>query len=984
MTGDKAENYKKPPRTLIDLVDSDDKLVDDDSVAPVECNEEGLHEGDETNDNMQIEVNVSLEESVRLLEEAAAEQAREQWKKMYPKEYAKRQRDEEKKRKAEICRAKKAAQIQARELIKMAKEANRAGKWQACNKVIGIPPVFIFPWQSRAHSIAKVAPKKKQAAVCPSSNEAETSSAIDHRTKKRQAELQREAEQENFRKWAVVNLDPVPNPLPDFHKWARMYPDLNRKKEKSEKLAASIATKKAGARAKIELKEAWEIAKEASKGGPEKKGVPEMQYKLGKIFKTGIHSVPVNNTEAVRWLRKAAESNIVDAASELAHMYHFGLGVEKSIDRAGLWYMKAAEQGNAEAQFRIGELFDEGRGVKQSYDNAAKWYLKAAENGVVEAQYRVASMFMEGRGTKKSVKTGVKWYRKAAFGHHEDAMYQYGNICRSGKGGTKKSDEEAFLWYRRAAKERIDDGTSEHLSHGSLEAQYALAMMYGRGRGVEQSDAQALKWYHVCAEQRHVEAEFALGNMYVNGRGCRQNDSEAVKWYNRASNHGHEEARKRLGLLYKQGRGVKVSSGATPLYIAARQGQFDVVKILLEQGVDIEEGLAYSRTTPLAAAAKGGHTECVKILLDNKAHVGRTTTDCGSNALMFSASYGHAEIMKLLLNTGQVDVNEPRESDFVSPLMLSCYEGHFDTARLLIENGADPNYIREKDGVTALFMASQRGHLEIVKLLLWGAENYITPVIDEEDNHSQHSGGTFSRFPFRRHAPTGPISRRETTSPPIMESTAMSPKSPNSNVGAIPLSPSVLKYGAHVKHDTEAPESISNTPRTPRVDVNVLTKTTNCTALIMAAQNGHLNIAKHLLKAKADVNISKLDEGATALVMACQNNHPEIAQLLINANADKEYKSMYGSALVIATRHKLRHVKELLEYVPPEPEEGDGKGHGMLSGLGMGSFFSGGKKSPSPKTATTSPKALLSPKNTATSADDEAAVTKGKTGIFFP
>ena len=167
----------------------------------------------------------------------------------------------------------------------------------------------------------------------------------------------------------------------------------------------------------------------------------------------------------------------------------------------------------------------------------------------------------------------------------------------------KKSDEEAFLWYRRAAKERIDDGTSEHLSHGSLEAQYALAMMYGRGRGVEQSDAQALKWYHVCAEQRHVEAEFALGNMYVNGRGCRQNDSEAVKWYNRASNHGHEEARKRLGLLYKQGRGVKVSSGATPLYIAARQGQFDVVKILLEQGVDIDEGLAYSRTTPLAAPA---------------------------------------------------------------------------------------------------------------------------------------------------------------------------------------------------------------------------------------------------------------------------------------------------------------------------------------------------------------------------------------------
>ena len=123
---------------------------------------------------------------------------------------------------------------------------------------------------------------------------------------------------------------------------------------------------------------------------------------------------------------------------------------------------------------------------------------------------------------------------------------------------------------------------------------------------------------------------------YVNGRGCRQSDTDAVQWYNRASNHGHEEARKRLGALYRQGRGVKVSTGATPLFVGASEGRVDVVKVLLEQGVDIDEGLAYSRTTPLAAAARGGHVECVDILLKHDAAVNRTTTDDGSSPFMLN------------------------------------------------------------------------------------------------------------------------------------------------------------------------------------------------------------------------------------------------------------------------------------------------------------------------------------------------------------
>ena len=42
--------------------------------------------------------------------------------------------------------------------------------------------------------------------------------------------------------------------------------------------------------------------------------------------------------------------------------------------------------------------------------------------------------------------------------------------------------------------------------------------MYANGRGVEQDDAEAVKWYRLAAEQGGAAAQFNLGWMYANGR----------------------------------------------------------------------------------------------------------------------------------------------------------------------------------------------------------------------------------------------------------------------------------------------------------------------------------------------------------------------------------------------------------------------------------------------------------------------------------
>ena len=51
-------------------------------------------------------------------------------------------------------------------------------------------------------------------------------------------------------------------------------------------------------------------------------------------------------------------------------------------------------------------------------------------------------------------------------------------------------------------------------------------------------------------------------------------------------------------------------------------------------------------------------------------------------------------------------------------LLCACQQGHYDCARLLIENGADVNKAMTDTGVTPLFVVSQNGHVDTVRLLI--------------------------------------------------------------------------------------------------------------------------------------------------------------------------------------------------------------------------------------------------------------------------
>lgn len=97
----------------------------------------------------------------------------------------------------------------------------------------------------------------------------------------------------------------------------------------------------------------------------------------------------LRNSQAIRYLVKAAEKNHPMAQYKLARYYENGKYVKKSKKEAFRWYKEAAEQGHPQAMERVGYCYEKGRGVKKNEPKAAYWYELAEQNGQEFARKRM-------------------------------------------------------------------------------------------------------------------------------------------------------------------------------------------------------------------------------------------------------------------------------------------------------------------------------------------------------------------------------------------------------------------------------------------------------------------------------------------------------------------------------------------------------------------------------------------------------------------
>ena len=111
-----------------------------------------------------------------------------------------------------------------------------------------------------------------------------------------------------------------------------------------------------------------------------KLGDAESQNDLGFMYDSGW-TVPVDDVEAVKWYRKAADQGHVKAQSRLGSMYRNGEGVPKNATEAVKWYRRAAEQGYAAAQYNLGIMYGNGEIIPKNYIKTYSWFTLSAAQG---------------------------------------------------------------------------------------------------------------------------------------------------------------------------------------------------------------------------------------------------------------------------------------------------------------------------------------------------------------------------------------------------------------------------------------------------------------------------------------------------------------------------------------------------------------------------------------------------------------------------
>ncbi len=153
---------------------------------------------------------------------------------------------------------------------------------------------------------------------------------------------------------------------------------------------------------------------------------------------------------------------------------------------------------------------------------------------------------------------------------------------------------------------------------------------------------------------------------------------------------------------------------AGPLHDAAKAGDADKAKQLLDQGAALAEPDPAGEPA-LLIAALNGHADVVALLLDRGADV-NVRNKGGLTALHAAAYGGHVEVVELLIERGAA-VNEAKNLYHMSPLHAAAEEGHTEVVELLMAKGADIE-AKERNGYTPLTQAGWRQYWDTAGLLM--------------------------------------------------------------------------------------------------------------------------------------------------------------------------------------------------------------------------------------------------------------------------
>lgn len=315
------------------------------------------------------------------------------------------------------------------------------------------------------------------------------------------------------------------------------------------------------------------------------------------------------------------------------------------------------------------------------------------------------------------------------------------------------------------------------------------------------------------------------------------------------------------------------SVGWTPLLIASNRGHMELVNNLLTNHARVDVFDIEGRSA-LHLAAEHGFLQVCDALLTSKAFI-NSKSRVGRTALHLSAMNGFTHLVKFLIrdHNAVIDILTLRKQ---TPLHLAAASGQIEVCKLLLELGASIDATDDL-GQKPIHVAAQNNYSEVAKLFL-----------------QQH--------------------------PSLVMGTS---KDGNTCAHIAAMQGSVKVIEELMKFDRQGVITARN-------------KLTDATPLQLAAEGGHADVVKALVRAGASCT-DENKAGFTAVHLAAQNGHGTVLDVMKSSNTLRIVSKKLGlTPLHVAAFYgQADTVRELLSSVPATVKSEAPSGVSLVPELGV-------------------------------------------------
>ncbi len=194
-----------------------------------------------------------------------------------------------------------------------------------------------------------------------------------------------------------------------------------------------------------------------------------------------------------------------------------------------------------------------------------------------------------------------------------------------------------------------------------------------------------------------------------------------TEFMNAAKNGDLTKLKKIIPLI--RNRDIRDKNNMTALMYAAEKNHPEVVKLLINNGADIEA--CHYRATALVYAVYNGNMACVRALLDAKAKTDICLRFNGNQGILHLIPKGNVEILHMLIQAG-APLNQTDDGGH-TPLMWAVLQKDLTFLTILLNAGANPNLALpswfESGPITPLMAAAENGFTDGIKALLTAGAN---------------------------------------------------------------------------------------------------------------------------------------------------------------------------------------------------------------------------------------------------------------------